>query len=66
MHQQNFNDNIPATSEPTPPPTLIYEDQESIVESTPEQALYGSSVDIELQDFVGSSKFVKKSFRVVK
>ena len=46
----NFNENIPATSEPSPPPTLIYEDQESIVEITPEQALYGSSVDIQLQD----------------
>ncbi|MBW3041942.1 DnaJ domain-containing protein [Prochlorococcus marinus] len=46
----DFNQNIPATSEPSPPPTLIYEDQESIVEITPEQALYGSSVDIQLQD----------------
>ena len=48
--QTNFNENIPTTSEPSPPPTLIYEDQESIVEITPEQALYGSSVDIQLQD----------------
>ena len=48
--KQNFNENIPTTSEPSPPPTLIYEDQESIVEITPEQALYGSSVDIQLQD----------------
>ena len=46
----NFNENIPATSEPSPPPTLIYEDQESTVEITPEQALYGSTVDIQLQD----------------
>jgi len=46
----NFKENIPTTSEPSPPPTLIYEDQESIVEITPEQALYGSTVDIELQD----------------
>ena len=45
-----FNQNIPTTSEPSPPPTLIYEDQESIVEISPEQALYGSSVDIQLQD----------------
>ena len=44
------NEYIPATSEPNPPPTLIYEDQESIVEITPEQALYGSSVEIQLQD----------------
>ena len=49
-NQSSFNENIPTTSEPSPPPTLIYEDQESIVEITPEQALYGSSVDIELQD----------------
>ena len=48
--QSNFNENIPTTSEPSPPPTLIYEDQESIIEITPEQALYGSSVDIQLQD----------------
>ncbi|WP_413677814.1 DnaJ domain-containing protein [Prochlorococcus sp. MIT 0916] len=46
----SFNEYIPATSEPTPPPTLIYEDQESIIEISPEQALYGSSVDIQLQD----------------
>jgi len=50
FNPQNVNQNIPATSEPSPPPTLIYEDQESIVEITPEQALYGSSVDIKLQD----------------
>ena len=49
-NQSNVNQNIPTTSEPAPPPTLIYEDQESIVDITPEQALYGSSVDIQLQD----------------
>ena len=48
--ESNFNDYIPTTSDPSPPPTLIYEDQESIVEITPDQALYGSSVDIQLQD----------------
>ncbi len=48
--QSNFNEYIPTTSEPIPPPTLIYEDQESIVEISPDQALYGSSVDIQLQD----------------
>ena len=48
--QYDFNESIPTTSEPSPPPTLIYEDQESIVEITPEQALYGSTVDIQLQD----------------
>jgi len=48
--QQKVSEYIPTTSEPSPPPTLIYEDQESIVEITPDQALYGSSVEIELQD----------------
>ncbi len=48
--ETNFNDYIPTTSDSPPPPTLIYEDQESIVEITPDQALYGSSVDIQLQD----------------
>ena len=50
FYPQNVKQNIPATSEPSPPPILIYEDQESIVEITPEQALYGSSVDIQLND----------------
>ncbi len=50
FNQPNYNDKIPITSEPSPPPTLIYEDQESIVEITPEEALYGSSVDIQLQN----------------
>jgi len=48
--ESNFNEYIPATSDPLPSPTLIYEDQESIVEITPDQALYGSSVEIQLQD----------------
>ena len=48
--ESNFNEYIPTTSDPSPAPTLIYEDQESIVEITPDQALYGSSVDIQLQD----------------
>ena len=46
----NYNEYIPTTSEPLPPPTRIYEDQESIVEITPDQALYGSSVEIQLQN----------------
>ena len=50
QEQSNFNEYIPATSNTSPPPTLIYEDQESIVEITPEQALCGSSVEIQLQD----------------
>ena len=50
LDQTNFNEYIPTTSEPTPPPTLIYEDQESIIEISPDQALYGSSVEIQLED----------------
>ena len=50
FEKSNFNEYIPTTSTPSPPPTLIYEDQESIIEITPEQALYGSSVEIQLQD----------------
>ena len=49
-YQPDFNKNIPAKAEPSPPPTLIFEDQETTVDITPEQALYGSSVDIQLQD----------------
>ena len=48
--ESNFNEYVPTTSYPSPPPTLIYEDQESVVEITPEQALYGSTVEIQLQD----------------
>ena len=50
LDQTNFNEYIPTTSDPTPPPTLIYEDQESIIEISPDQALYGSSVEIQLED----------------
>ncbi|WP_269624789.1 DnaJ domain-containing protein [Prochlorococcus marinus] len=50
VDRTNYNEYIPTTSEPSPPPTLIYEDQESIVEISPDQALYGSSVEIQLQD----------------
>ena len=50
FNESNFKDNIPTTRQPSPPPTLIYEDQETIVEITPEEALYGSTVDIQLQD----------------
>ena len=48
--QSNFNEYIPTTSDSPPSPTLIYEDQESVVAITPDQALYGSSVEIQLQD----------------
>ena len=48
--ESNFNEYVPTTSYPSPPPTLIYEDQESVVEITPDQALHGSAVEIQLQD----------------
>ena len=48
--ESNFNEYVPTTSYPSPPPILIYEDQESVVEITPDQALYGSTVEIQLQD----------------
>ncbi len=50
FEESNFNEYVPTTSYPSPPPTLIYEDQESVVEITPDQALYGSTVEIQLQD----------------
>ena len=50
IDRANSNEYITTTSEPAPPPTLIYEDQETIVEISPDQALYGSSVEIQLQD----------------
>mgnify|MGYP003310923814 FL=1 len=40
FEQTNFNEYVPTTSEPAPPPTLIYEDQESIVEITPDPVSY--------------------------
>ena len=50
FEKSKFNEYIPTTSEPIPPPTLIYEDQESIVEISPDQALYGSTIELQLQD----------------
>ena len=50
LEDSKFNEYVPTTSNPSPPPTLIYEDQESVVEITPDQALYGSSVEIQLQN----------------
>ena len=40
----------PATSPPPPPPVQASDDLETLVELTPEQALYGTSVDLELDD----------------
>ena len=40
----------PATSPPEPPPVKSYEDAETIIELTPEEAISGASVLIELED----------------
>ena len=40
----------PATSPPEPPPVKSYEDIETIIELTPEEAISGASVLIELED----------------
>ena len=48
--QNEYKEYVPTRSNPSPPPTLVFEDQESIIEISPDQALYGSSVEIKLQD----------------
>ena len=40
----------PATSPEEPPPVKLYEDIETIIELTPEEALHGASILIELED----------------
>ncbi len=40
----------PTTSAAPPPPVQIYDDIETIVELTPQQALYGTTVELELND----------------
>ena len=50
INDEEFRFNRPTTSEPPPPPVQIYEDLESIIELTPEEALLGSFVQLELED----------------
>ena len=42
--------NIPTKAPPSPPPIQTYEDQETLIELTPDQALYGTTIDLELQN----------------
>ncbi len=50
--ESSFNESVnwPTTSEPTPPPVQIYEDLESLVELTPQEALNGTQVQLELEN----------------
>ena len=49
--QEAFNNfDYPATSPDEPPPVKLYEDIETIIELTPEEALSGASILIELED----------------
>ena len=45
-----YNNTWPTQAPPSPPPVQIHEDLETIVELLPEQALYGTYVELELQD----------------
>jgi len=44
------NNDYPATSPEEPPPVKLYQDIETIIELTPEEALTGASILIELED----------------
>ena len=51
--EEKFNDenyDYPTTSPEEPPPVKLYQDIETIIELTPEEALNGASVLIELED----------------
>ena len=49
--EENFdNYDYPATSPYEPPPIKSYEDVETIIELSPEEALYGASILVELED----------------
>ena len=48
--EQEFTFNRPTSTSPPPPPVQIYEDIESIIELTPEEALLGTIVKLELED----------------
>ena len=50
-HYEEFESyHYPTTSPEEPPPVKLYEDIETIIELTPEEALHGSSILIELED----------------
>ena len=50
VNKEYFEKEWPVTSEPSPPPIQAYEDLETLVELTPDEALYGTNVEIELED----------------
>ena len=50
MEQDYENYEYPATSPYEPPPVKSFEDVETIIELSPEEALYGASILLELED----------------
>jgi len=48
--EEYYTYDYPATSPPEPPPVKTYQDIETIIELSPEEAINGSSVLIELED----------------
>ena len=49
-NDEPYNFEYPATSPEEPPPVKLYQDIETIIELTPEEALSGASILIELED----------------
>ncbi|WP_288262535.1 DnaJ C-terminal domain-containing protein [uncultured Prochlorococcus sp.] len=49
-NEELYNSGYPATSPEEPPPVKLYQDIETIIELTPEEALSGASILIELED----------------
>ncbi len=50
LDEDNDNYDYPTTSPYEPPPVKSYEDVETIIELSPEEALYGASILVELED----------------
>ena len=50
LNEYEINDFYPATSPEEPPPVKLYKDIETIIELSPEEALTGASILIELED----------------
>ena len=49
-NEDNQNYDYPATSPEEPPPVKLHQDIETIIELTPDEALNGASIQIELED----------------
>ena len=45
-----YSDNKPTTSNYSPPPVKLLEDLETVIEITPDESLYGTSVEVELEN----------------